>query len=87
VKLYPITDARQKIRRRYGLTQDEYDAIVKKGCAICGAKAVLDHNHRTGKVRGPLCDRHNVALGGFDDSLLMLVRVAVYLIRHSWRFK
>lgn len=31
------TTRRLRIRREYGLTVEEYDRIVAKGCAICGA--------------------------------------------------
>lgn len=35
-------------------------------CAICGGgPIVFDHNHATGKFRGFLCHRHNLALGYF----------------------
>lgn len=50
----------------YGLTLDEFDEMVKKQrgkCAICKKKPkpwfCVDHNHKTGKVRGLLCPRCN----------------------------
>jgi len=42
-------------------------------CAICGKQfqtpfnARVDHNHRTGEVRGLLCHRCNVGLGYIED--------------------
>lgn len=53
----------QAIERQYGLTGEEYDALFKyQGgrCAICRRKPrtkrlAVDHDHRTGEVRGLLC--------------------------------
>ena len=42
-------------------------------CAICGGvnvngrRLAVDHEHETGKVRGLLCDKCNLAIGLFDD--------------------
>lgn len=51
------------IERQYGLTGEEYDALFRyQGgrCAICRRKPrtkrlAVDHDHRTGEVRGLLC--------------------------------
>ena len=53
------------LRRRYGITLAEYKAIHKKQkgrCAICGRhqrefkrQFDVDHNHKSGYVRGLLC--------------------------------
>ena len=58
------------------------------GCAICGRKPEqqkryqtlhVDHCHETGKVRGLLCDQHNLLLGQFNDDPKLLRRAADYL--------
>jgi|SRR6185369_16485045 len=56
--------------KRYGLSLEDYKALlVKQGlrCLICknltGSNLCVDHNHRTGKVRGLLCGPCNMALG------------------------
>jgi hypothetical protein len=53
----------QAIERQYGITGDEYDELFKyQGgrCFICRRKPrtkrlAVDHDHRTGEVRGLLC--------------------------------
>jgi Recombination endonuclease VII len=77
------------IRRTYGLTDSEYDEMVRQQgevCRICGKKETtrkgklhVDHSHRTGKVRGLLCGRCNGGLGCFDDSQEMLNKAIEYL--------
>jgi hypothetical protein len=68
------------IRRRYGLTVEEYAAILADGCAICGADdVVLDHCHTSGKARGALCQRCNMGLGQFQDDPQRLRAAAVYI--------
>lgn len=52
------------LKRSYGITHDDYVRMLKAqggGCDICGLKPKkgkhldVDHNHKTGKVRGILC--------------------------------
>lgn len=79
-------------RRRlavYGLTPEHYDELVHAQdgvCAICQRaprKGVLsvDHDHRTGKVRGLLCGQCNMAIGAFTDSPPIMARAIEYLRR------
>lgn len=74
--------------RLYGLSPEQWDALMMAQggvCAICGrtnpsGRALhVDHDHVTGRVRGLLCVRCNVALGRFGDSAEMLIRAAEYL--------
>ena len=39
----------------------------------------IDHDHKSGKVRGILCHHCNTALGSFDENPLILVRAIKYL--------
>lgn len=61
------------LRRRYGLTVDERDALLAEQggfCAICRkppARICVDHCHDTGAVRGILCHACNVKLAAIDD--------------------
>lgn len=77
-----------RTRSTYGITSEGYEAIlsVQGGvCAICLQRPVkkrlaVDHDHRTGKVRGLLCSRCNhELLGAAHDSLEHLLRAVRYL--------
>ena len=56
-----------------------------KECVICGSneKLVIDHDHKTEKVRGMLCNHCNRGLGHFRDDPLLLEFAAQYLYA-SW---
>ena len=76
-------------RRKYGKTADEVDAIVElqdERCLICNrdlperlGSRHLDHDHRTGRIRGVLCIDCNHGLGKFRDDPDLLLRAVVYL--------
>lgn len=70
--------SRAKNLARYGLTIASYEALVKEQnglCMICrkvptmgrGKRLYVDHCHKTGRVRGLLCNRCNSAIGLFDE--------------------
>lgn len=78
------TSARQRLYA-YGLNEQGYQALLdgQQGrCAICGGRArglTVDHDHRTGQIRGLLCDPCNRAIGHLQDSPGVCVRAAEYL--------
>lgn len=45
--------------------------------------AVVDHDHKTGQVRGLLCPRINVAIGIFNDDPELLRKTADYIEKHQ----
>ena len=52
-------------------------------CATCDAKPEhVDHDHRTGKVRGVLCFNCNQALGNVRDDPTTLQELTRYLRQH-----
>lgn len=73
--LTPATFRRWALRKRYGLTPEEYDELLgrqNRVCAICGnpeanRNMAVDHDHETGKVRGILCGPCNRKLGVLEN--------------------
>jgi hypothetical protein len=81
-----VSDRKSHLKRKYGLTLEEFHAMLAAqggGCAICGRPGVdqVDHDHRSGRVRGILCFRCNVALGQLDDDPDRLLAAIAYLDR------
>jgi hypothetical protein len=87
-------DRSSNLMRLYGLTLDEYDALVDQQDgvrAICreppvkgrGKRLVVDHDHQTGRIRGLLCALCNVAIGYLREDPQLFDRAKEYLIRHS----
>jgi len=56
-----------------------------KECVICGSKEklVVDHDHKTNKIRGMLCNHCNRGLGHFRDDPMLLEFAAQYLYASS----
>ncbi len=80
------------LKNIYGITIEQFDEMLKKQknkCAICktnkptGKGFGVDHNHRTGKIRGILCHHCNIALGGFKDSPELLREAISYLEKYD----
>lgn len=87
---------REKVRgyllqKDHGITLEFYNELleIQRGvCAICGGKndgknLVVDHDHKTGKVRGLLCFKCNVALGLLNDDFVLLYVAHEYLQRSA----
>lgn len=71
--------------RHRGVISDEalrHLKMTSKECAICDAvePLVVDHDHKTGAVRGMLCNRCNCGLGYFKDDPSLLEMAANYLV-------
>jgi hypothetical protein len=71
-------------QRKYGLNPSAYEALELRSGGLCEScqrpgKLVVDHDHRTGKVRGLLCRRCNTGVGFFEDNPETLERLAAYL--------
>ena len=80
------------LRKRYGITLAEYNHLLSTQdgrCGICRKKPqknrrlTVDHDHRTDKVRGLLCDSCNIGLEKFNDSTLDLYGAIRYLDNHE----
>ncbi len=76
-----------RTRRMYGLSRDDYDALLARQggvCAICGKKPGrrrlgVDHCHACERIRGLLCTKCNPGLGQFDDDPRRLLMAIAYL--------
>jgi len=85
----PAHQRNKSLQRLYGITSAEYDAMleVQGGvCKVCKGpphgrreRYHVDHDHDTGKVRGLLCHKCNVALGMVQDSTEHLKALITYL--------
>lgn len=92
----PITARAGHLRRKYGITQEQYDDILAKQsgcCAICsktpedeGVNLAVDHNHKTGEIRGILCRYCNHRVVGRHTDGDLLRRVASYLDNETGLF-
>jgi len=75
----------------YGIDVSDYDRMLEEqggGCYICGKKPAgraldIDHDHKTGKVRGLLCSNHNRALGLLNDNPDLLLKSVEYLVKSN----
>lgn len=80
------------IRRKYGITQEDYEEMLAKQdgkCAICGTleeenhlSFCIDHNHSTGKVRELLCVHCNFGIGYFREDIDVLEAAIKYVTKH-----
>ena len=81
---HPRAEYARKLKSKYGLSEAEYWNLYchQAGCcAICQRRVALsvDHDHRTGEVRGLLCGSCNRAIGLLKDDPDRAGRAAQYL--------
>lgn len=79
----------RNLLRDFGITLEHYNKLLKQQkqkCAICRKPPAsknkslgVDHCHKTGKIRGLLCDKCNRGLGLFDDNIKLLEKAKKYL--------
>ena len=86
----PASTTRTRARyleRTYGITLEQYDALLAQhegGCWVCGRKPKkrrlhVEHDHRTGRIRGLADFRCNLLLQHAHDDSGILRRAAEYL--------
>ena len=83
---YRAHDRTVGLLKKYGITPEQWEEIYdnQEGrCFICGKhqsqqnrRLCVDHNHKTGKVRGLLCVSCNAKLGWFENNF---DKVTLYL--------
>lgn len=86
-------DYRNPVReaeRKYKLSTDQVlELKARPACEICGNvnikdKALcIDHNHKTGQVRGVLCDSCNTGIGKLRDDATLLQKAIDYLNKYA----
>lgn len=78
----------RKLLWKYGITlQDKMELFQKQNgqCAICPFlfetvyAAHVDHDHKTGGVRGLLCSSCNLMIGKSKDNIVILQKAIDYL--------
>ncbi len=90
-KANPEDTKDRALRRTYGITLKQYNAMLEAQnyqCGICATKHVegsrssvlhVDHCHNTGVVRSLLCSNCNKGLGCFKDDPELLRKAMNYL--------
>jgi hypothetical protein len=87
----PDKQHKTDIKRRYGLSIEDYNRMLttqNMGCKICGkqhdpsvkrGRLYVDHDHKTGAVRGLLCMACNSMIGRATDDISILEKAIEYL--------
>jgi hypothetical protein len=89
-KAYIKTNSRKYL---YNLTEDQFQQMLFDQdwcCGVCGINEsdylemagkglFLDHDHKTGKIRGLLCQSCNLGLGSFRDNPEFLVKAIAWV--------
>jgi hypothetical protein len=86
------------LRIKYDITLDDYEEMLisqNNSCKICGSispnrKNVkyfhIDHDHKTGEIRGLLCHECNTGIGKLKDDPTLLRKAASYLSSSNLEF-
>lgn len=83
------------VLNKYNINYNDYLLMLQSQdnkCAICNQnettlnnkkdkikRLAVDHCHETGKIRGLLCYKCNIALGKFKDNIILLEKSISYL--------
>lgn len=85
---YSFCNMCNRLRDRYGIIYSDYQNYLSRQnmkCAICFTQIgsdcapAIDHCHKTGKVRGVLCNPCNGGLGMFKDDITLMESAIRYL--------
>ena len=86
--LNPLAKKDSELKRLYGIGIDVYLKMLQdqgEVCKICKQDCKtkyslsVDHDHKSGKIRGLLCNRCNRAIGMFEDNPELLRLAAEYI--------
>ena len=92
-KKYKINWHKHDIKKKYGLSLDDYLEMVAKQhgvCAVCLQPEIslykgvvrrlsVDHDHTTNAMRGLLCSKCNTALGLLDEDTVKMQSLIRYI--------
>ncbi len=76
------------LKKRHGITKDDYEEMLANQggvCGIChkpppeGQYLHVDHDHKTGRIRGLLCRQCNIGLGNLGDDASLIDKISEYL--------
>lgn len=79
----------KRVQAVYGLSEGDYDRLYEAQggvCFICRRatgkvkRLAVDHDHKTGEVRGLLCGVDNKLIGHLRDDPVLAQRIVDYLI-------
>ncbi|HEY3443631.1 MAG TPA: endonuclease VII domain-containing protein [Paludibaculum sp.] len=79
-------------KSRYGLTDEQFDLmLISQGgrCAICGTAKWphegphVDHDKKTGIVRGILCQACNTGIGKLKHDITIMQSAIAYLLKSN----
>lgn len=78
------------LKYNFGITLKDFrelEAAQRGRCAVCkepsDATLCVDHDHKTGKIRGLLCRKCNAGIGQLNESSARLLKAAEYLKKHE----
>lgn len=84
------------LKTKYGITPDQYKELLSQQegkCAICekeaadlDVKLAVDHDHKSGEIRGLLCRYCNHRVVGRHRDGDLLRKMADYVERHTGWF-
>lgn len=86
---------KQHLKKKFNITIEDYKNLLdnqSNKCAICESNSAknklnknfsVDHCHRSGKIRGLLCNKCNAGIGYFEDNVHFLKNAIKYLEKNK----
>lgn len=74
------------LKYQYGITTEQYDQILDDQnccCKLCGSSPikypVVEHCHKTGRIRGIVCQKCNMAIAAVENNQHLLNKILEYI--------
>ncbi len=84
---------KHKLKVKYGITPEDFGLMFDEQGGVCGIcprplevgsyKTHVDHDHKTGRVRGLLCLQCNTALGKLGEDESIILSMLEYVRKHA----